>query len=64
MISIQGILNDQILKQNNLNYLLTYKLSQDHLEMFLSNIHSRGGFNNNRSVIHLESPYNKLSKNE
>ena len=38
-------------------YLLTYKLSQDHLELFFSAIRQRGGWNNNPSAMHLASVY-------
>jgi len=37
-------------------YFLTYKLSQDHLELFFCKVRSRGGFNNNPSVLSLELP--------
>ena len=35
--------------QQQLKYLLTYKFSQDHLELFFALIRSRGGHNNNPS---------------
>lgn len=47
MSSIERIINEHIKIKSNLKYLLTYKLSQDHLEMFFSNIRSRGGFTDN-----------------
>jgi non-receptor tyrosine kinase TNP-like protein len=43
-----------------LNYLFTYKLSQDHLEMFFSAIRSRGGYNNNPSARQFETAYKRL----
>ncbi|XP_065312499.1 uncharacterized protein LOC135922021 [Gordionus sp. m RMFG-2023] len=36
-------------------YVLTYKTSQDHLELFFSCLRSRGGFNNNPSAYQLRS---------
>ncbi|KAF0719484.1 THAP domain-containing protein 9, partial [Aphis craccivora] len=33
--------------QSPLKYILTYKMSQDHLELFFGCIRSRGGSNNN-----------------
>ena len=41
-------------------YLLTYKLSQDHLELFFSAIRQRGGWNNNPSAMHFASAYRAL----
>lgn len=39
-----------------LSYLLTYKLSQDHLELFFAAVRGRGGFNNNQ----FEAAYKRL----
>lgn len=39
------------LKFLGLQYLLTYKLSQDYIETFFSGIRSRGGFNNNPNAL-------------
>nr|CAH7742429.1 unnamed protein product [Callosobruchus chinensis] len=36
-------------KKNYLKYLLTYKLSKDHIELFFGAIRSRGGHNNNNN---------------
>ena len=36
-----------------INYLLTYKFSQDHLELFFGAIRSAGGFNNNPTAQHI-----------
>ena len=41
-------------------YLLTYKLSQDHLELFFSAVRQRGGWNNNPSAMHFASAYRAL----
>lgn len=41
-------------------YLLTYKLSQDHLELFFSSVRARGGFNNNPTATQLKAAYKRL----
>lgn len=43
-----------------MNYLLTYKLSQDHLELFFCAIRSRGGWNNNPTVGQFKAAYKRL----
>lgn len=45
---------------NPFNYFLTYKLSQDHLELFFSKVRSRGGFNNNLSVSQFKAAFRSL----
>ncbi|KAK1895908.1 DNA transposase THAP9 [Dissostichus eleginoides] len=41
-------------------YLLTYKLSQDHLELFFSAIRARGGYNNKPNVRQFRGAYKRL----
>ncbi|KAI4811275.1 hypothetical protein KUCAC02_014188 [Chaenocephalus aceratus] len=41
-------------------YLLTYKLSQDHLELFFSAIRAYGGYNNNPNVRQFRGAYKRL----
>jgi len=48
------------LKDLGQTYLLTFKLSQDYLEMFFSAIRSRGSFNNNPNVLQFKSAYKRL----
>jgi len=43
-----------------LEYLLTYKLSQNHLEMFFSAVRARGGFSNNPTAAQFEAAYKQL----
>jgi len=43
-----------------LNYLLTFKLNQDHLEIFFSALRSRGGFNNNPNAQQFKAAYKRL----
>jgi hypothetical protein len=44
----------------NFEYILSFKLSQDHLETFFSAVRSRGGCNNNPSCLHFKGAYKKL----
>ncbi|KAA8578776.1 hypothetical protein FQN60_016066 [Etheostoma spectabile] len=41
-------------------YLLTYKLSQDHLELFFPAVRARGGFNNNPNARQFRGAYKRL----
>ena len=43
-----------------LNYLLTYKLSQDHLELFFGAVRQRGGWNNNPTSGQFMAAYKRL----
>lgn len=43
-----------------LQYILTYKLSQDHLEIFFPCIRSMGGYNNNPNYMQFSSSYKRL----
>lgn len=59
--SIEGIFHDWIEPENSpLKYLLTYKLSQDHLELFFGAIRSCGGFNNNPTARQFTAAYKRL----
>lgn len=49
-----------MLKEKKLTFLLTYKLSQDHLEMFFACIRRCDGFNNNPTARQFKSAYKKL----
>lgn len=57
--SLKG-LYEKYVKTDNLKFISTYKLSQDHLEFFFSSIRSRGGYNNNPTARQFESTYKKL----
>lgn len=50
----------EVVKKNGMSYLLSYKLSQDHLEVFFSALRSLGGFNNNPNAIQFKSAYKRL----
>ena len=56
--SIQQIY--QRISNYDMNYLLTYKLSQDHLEMFFGKIRRQGGWNNNPTAMQFRSAFKKL----
>lgn len=53
---------DQLIYKNGgpLRYVLTYKMSQDHLELFFCAVRSAGGFNNNPTARQFCSIYRKL----
>jgi hypothetical protein len=61
MKSIESIFEEYIKDfENNptmLNYLLPYKLSQDHLEMFFGALRQKGGFNDNPTARNLFTAY-------
>ncbi|VEN47124.1 unnamed protein product [Callosobruchus maculatus] len=48
------------IESHHLKYVLTNKLSQDHLELFFGAIRSKGGFNNNPSARQFEAAYKRL----
>ena len=43
-----------------LKYLLTYKLSQDHIELFFAAIRSSYGCNNSPTALQFRSPYKRM----
>lgn len=49
-----------VTEKNNLMYILTYKLSQDHLELFFGTVRSKGGYNNNPTARQFEATYKRL----
>lgn len=57
--SVYNLFNDTV-KTGTMDFILTYKVSQDHLEMLFSVIRSRGGFNNNPFAPQFEATYKKL----
>ena len=48
------------LAPQTLKYLLTYKLSQDHLELFFAAVRASGGCNNNPTAAQFMSAYKRL----
>ncbi|KAF0712065.1 Transposable element P transposase, partial [Aphis craccivora] len=59
LTSIKNLFTDLILN-DQLDFLLTYKMSQDHLEMFFSAIRAKGGFTNNPTATQFEAAYKRL----
>lgn len=46
--------------KNDMSFLMSYKFSQDFLEVFFSALRSRGGFNDNPNAIQFRSAYKRL----
>lgn len=59
LMNVKDLYNDYV-STNKLKFILTYKLNQDHLEMFFSAIRSRCGFNNNPSALQFRTAYRRL----
>lgn len=49
-----------LLAKESFKFVLTYKFSQDHLELFFSSVRARSGFNNNPNVIQFKYALRKL----
>lgn len=60
MSSLIKLFNAHVVPDNTLKYICTYKLSQDHLELFFGAIRSKCGFNNNPSARVFCAAYKKL----
>ena len=59
--STKGVFHDLVEKDHApLKYLLTYKLSQDHLELFFGAVRSAGGFNNIPTAQQFTAAYKRL----
>ncbi|KAF2878631.1 hypothetical protein ILUMI_27539 [Ignelater luminosus] len=41
-------------------YLVTYKLSKDHMELFICSVRAHGGFNNNLTTMQFKAAFKKL----
>jgi len=56
------VINEMLLTSPKpvLEYLLTYRMSQDHIELFFSKIRSMGGFNNNPSARQFLAAYKRV----
>lgn len=62
--SFKGLYHDQVVEKMDLEYIFTYKFSQDHLETFFSAVRARGGFNDNPSPAQFRDAYRKLIMNK
>lgn len=58
--SIVGIFKNWIQENSNMSYFLTYKLSQDHLELFFSAVRNHCGHNNNPTCTQFMAVFKKL----
>ena len=59
--SVLGLASDLVLREKPvLKYLLTYKMSQDHLELFFSAVRACRGWNNNPTTRHFIAAYKQL----
>ncbi|KYN04683.1 hypothetical protein ALC62_04443 [Cyphomyrmex costatus] len=63
IISLQNLYNNlskYLIDNNFVDYVLSYKLSQDHVEMFFSSLRRMNGNNNNPTVTQYLSAYKKV----
>lgn len=62
IIDLQNVvaLAEELFDVNTIDFLLTYKLSQDHLETFFSLIRQMNGWNNNPSAKQFKASYKKV----
>ena len=59
--SVLGLAGDLVNVENPVfKYLLTYKMSQDHLELFFSAVRASGGWNNNLTTRQFIAAYKQL----
>ena len=58
--SFQLLFRKYLLEKKLLDYIISYKLSQDHLEMYFCAVRSAGGFNNNPTARQFESIFKRL----
>jgi hypothetical protein len=58
--NVKSIFEQYIEKENIIKYLLTYKFSQDYLELFFSAVRSLNGRNNNPTFIQFKGAYRRL----
>jgi len=59
-LSVMHMFDCLVKQQHVLKYILTYKFSQDHLELFFSVVRSRGDSNNNPSAVQLRATRKRL----
>lgn len=58
--SLKGLYNEVCEKQKLLKYIPTYKISQDHIELFFGCIRSKGSYNNNPTSRQFKAAIKKL----
>lgn len=57
--SLKILYHNLVETQSKLKYIATYRLSQDHLELFFSMIRKHGGFNNNPNAVQFKGAYRR-----
>lgn len=55
----ESLFNDKVI-----DYFLSYKISQDHVEMFFAMIRRMNGFSNNPTTVQFKSAYKRLLRNK
>lgn len=63
VISVINLYREFVEKEELMPFLATYRLSQDHLEMFFGKLRSMNGANDNMTVQQFTSAYKKLLHN-
>lgn len=58
--SLKSLYQIYIVETKYISFILTYKISQDHLELFFGAIRSKGGYNNNPTVRQYQAAYKQL----
>lgn len=58
--SVFDVAEDLFAENNSYKYILTYKFSQDHIEILFSKIRSRHGYNNNPNALQFQSAMRQL----
>lgn len=57
--SLRTMFHEWVEEKKLLNYISTYRLSQDHLELFFGLIRRHGGYNNNPNILQFRAAYKK-----
>lgn len=63
IITLESVYEDLMENERDkykMNFLATYRLSQDHLEMFFGKIRSMNGYSDNPTAVQFNSAYRKL----
>lgn len=58
--SLKTLYNYTVEEKKLLSYISTYRISQDHLELFFWLIRKHGGYNNNPNILQFRAAYKKI----
>ncbi|CAH1156107.1 unnamed protein product [Phaedon cochleariae] len=58
--SLKSLYEERVEVKKELKYILSYKISQDHLEIFFGCVRSKGGYNNNPTARQFENTMKRL----